>query len=359
MSRLAVSGAFDRASCTGTPSQRRAIKNVRDAARLAPAYPLMGGSRPGWGMVSLVGTPTQYRVMHGDRIAARIGANLLRAGVAPAKAWITAKRDPFDFLRLALERWVAESGGPVLEENFYMTLTLSSNVDAFSREEVDDGYAYLIADPSQSGYLVMGPVLRAMEEEHPRLPATFYRLFMGAINRWARVFDYQDALARNEMMRDWYEDDPDAESVELPDIESAIPTCLRKKALSPRGLRQLLSRIRSRDVRGWLEGVLALHEESNRCPAPELDSSIRDQFYDLNPPLPVLLTVFEKHDGIEGAFDDEAQGMMEVSPEPNFILPLRTDDVNQMRDAFATLRCFCRTLTLASELMKQLPGNAS
>jgi len=30
-----------------------------------------------------------------------------------------------------------------------------------------------------------------------------------------------------------------------------------------------------------------------------------------------------------------------------------------MRDAFATLRCFCRTLTLASELMKQLPGNAN
>ena len=105
--------------------------------------------------------------------------------------------------------------------------------------------------------------------------------------------------------------------------------------------------------------MLALHEESNRCTAPDLDASIRDQFYDSNPPLPVLLTVFEKHDGIEGAFDDEAQGMMEVSPEPNFILPLRTDDVDQVRDAFATLRCFCRTLALASELMKQLPGNAN
>ena len=359
MSRLAVSGAFDRASRAGTPSPWRAIENIGSAARLAPAYPLMGGSRPGWGLVSLVGAPAQYRVMHGDRVAARIGANLLRAGVAPAEAWVTAKRDPFNFLRLALERWVAESGGGVLSENFNMTLTLSSNADAFSSEEVDDGYAYLIADPSQSGYLVMGPALRALEQEHPRLPATFYLLFMGAINRWARVFDYQDALERNEMLRDWYEGDPDAENIELPDIESAIPKSLRKKELSKRGLRQLMNRIGSRDVLGWLEGVLALHEESNRCTAPDLDASIRDQFYDSNPPLPVLLTVFEKHDGIEGAFDDEAQGMMEVSPEPNFILPLRTDDVDQVRDAFATLRCFCRTLALASELMKQLPGNAS
>ena len=359
MSGLAVSGAFDRASRAGTPSPWRAIENIGSAARLAPAYPLMGGSRPGWGLVSLVGAPAQYRVMHGDRVAARIGANLLRAGVAPAETWVTAKRDPFDFLRLALERWVAESGGGVLSENFNMTLTLSSNADAFSSEEVDDGYAYLIADPSQSGYLVMGPALRALEQEHPRLPATFYLLFIGAINRWARVFDYQDALERNEMLRDWYEGDSDAENIELPDIESMIPTSLRKKELSTRGLRQLMSRIGSQDVRGWLEGVLALHEESNRCTAPDLDASIRDQFYDSNPPLPVLLTVFEKHDGIEGAFDDEAQGMMEVSPEPNFILPLRTDDVDQMRDAFSTLRCFCRTLALASELMKQLPGNAN
>jgi len=359
MSRLAVSRACDRASRTGTPSQRRAIENVVAAARLAPAYPLMGGSRPGWGLVSLVDAPTQYRVRHGDRIAARIGANLLRAGVAPAAAWITAKRDPFDFLRLALERWVAESGGGVLSENFNMTLTLSSNADAFSSEEVDDGYAYLIADPSQSGYLVMGPALRALEQEHPRLPASFYRVFIGAINRWARVFDYQDALERNEMLRDWYEGDPDAETIELPDIESMIPTSLREKALPTRGLRRLMRRIGSRDVLGWIEGVLALHKESNRCTAPDLDSSIRDQFYDSNPPLPVLLTVFEKHDGIEGAFDDVAQGMMEVTPEPNFILPLRTDDVDQVRDAFATLRCFCRTLTFASELMKQLPGNAN
>lgn len=319
----------------------------------------MGGSRPGWGLVSLVGAPTQYRVMHGDRVAARIGANLLRAGAAPEEVWLNANRDPFEFLRLALERWVAESGGTVLSENFPMTLTLSSNVDAFSCEEVDDGHAYLIADPSQSGYLVMGPVLRVLEQEHPRLPATFYRLFIGAINRWARVFDYQDALERNEMLQEWYEGDPDADSIELPDIESAIPKGLRKKPLSARGLRQIMNRIGSQDVRNWVEGVLALHEESNRHTPSQLDSAIRDQFYDSNPPLPVLLTVFEKHDPIEGVFDEAAQGMMEVSPEPNLILPFRPDDIAQVRDAFATLRCFCRTLALASELMKQLPGNAT
>jgi hypothetical protein len=359
MPRLAVSGPLDHASGAGTPPERRTIKNLGTAGRLAPAYPLMGGHRPGWGLVSLVGASTQYRVANGECVAARIGGSLLRAGVASSATWVAANRDPYEFLRLALERWVAESGGMILKENFPMTLTLSSNVDAFSCEAVDDGHAYLIADPSQSGYLVMGPVLRLLEEEHPRLPATFYRLFIGAINRWARVFDYQDALERNEMLQEWYEGDPDAADIELPDIESAIPRCLRKKALSPRSLRQLMNRIGSSDVRSWVEGVLALHEESNRCSPAQLDSAIRDQFYDWNPPLPVLLTVFEKHDEIEGAFDEAAQGMLEASPEPNLILPFRPDDVAQVRDAFATLRCFCRSLALASELMKRLPVNAN
>lgn len=362
MFRLAVSNPVDRASRAGVRARRREKQNGGTPARVASTYPLMGsllgGSQPGWSLASLAGVSAQYRVAHGDRVAARLGASLLLAGIASAETWAEANRDPCDFLQLAIERWVALCGGTLLAESFYLTLTLSSTVDEFSNDEANDGRAYLIVDPSQSGYLVIGPALRALDKEHPRLPATFYRLLLGAINRWVRVFDYQDALERNERLREWYEGDPDAGEIELPDIESAVPNCLRRKELSTRGLRQLLPRIRSREVRRWVEGVLAVHEESNRYPAPGMDSSIREQFYDSNPPLPVLLTVFEKHDGIEGAFDAESEGMLEVSPEPNLILPLRTDDMNEVRHAFATLRGFCRTLALANQLMKQLPGNA-
>lgn len=362
MSRLAVSYANDHASGARVPARRGKKQSVGTATRLAPAYPLtgslMGSTQPGWGLVSLGGVASQYRVADGDRIAARLGASLLRAGIGSAETWAEANRQPYGFLLSTLERWVALCGGTLLADNFYLTLTLSSSVDEFSNEEPNDGRAYLIVDPSQSGYLVMGPALRALDEEHPRLPVTFYRLLLGAINRWARVFDYQDALERNERLLEWYEGDPDAENIELPDIESAIPACLRRRVLSQRGLRRLLPSIRSSQVRSWVEGMLAVHEESHSCPVPVRDSSIREQFYDSNPPLPILLTVFEKRDGIEGAFDAESEGMLEVSPEPNLILPLQTEDVSQVRAAFATLRCFCRTLALANQLMKQLPGNA-
>jgi hypothetical protein len=34
---------------------------------------------------------------------------------------------------------------------------------------------------------VAGPTLELMAQEHPRLPATFYHLFTGALNRWVRT----------------------------------------------------------------------------------------------------------------------------------------------------------------------------
>ena len=37
---------------------------------------------------------------------------------------------------------------------------------------------------------------RLLEKLHPRLPTTFLHLFLGALNRRVRVYDYDDALYR-------------------------------------------------------------------------------------------------------------------------------------------------------------------
>jgi hypothetical protein len=315
------------------------------------------GNSAGWSLPLLDGIAGHHQMLHGERIVARTGANLLRAGIAPTAAWTKAGQDPYEFLRIALEHCVQQSSCAVLREHFFMTLMLSSTVDPISGGEGDGTNLYLIADPTQAGYLVLGPTIKALEREHPRLPATFYRIFTSSLNRWVRVFDYQDALERNEMMRDWYEGDSDAASIELPDVDAAVPSALKRKPLGLQGLRKVMTRVRAPKVRRWLDCLLALESGSSRAQLQELDPEIRDQLQDTNPPLPAMLIVFRKHDAIEAAFDAEAEGMMEVSPEPNLIIPVRTDDFGYARDSFYKLSCFLKTLSLASELMKLLPEN--
>ena len=53
--------------------------------------------------------------------------------------------------------------------------------------------------------------------------------------------------------------------------------------------------------------------------------------------MPALVAVFEKHDAIEGCFDEESQGMLECPPEPNLIVPFLSGDIESVRAAFQTL----------------------
>ena len=78
---------------------------------------------------------------------------------------------------------------------------------------------------------------------------------------------------------------------------------------------------------------------------------------DSNPPLPSLLAVFQKHDAIEGCFDDESQGMLECTPEPNTIIPFRLTDPESVRSAFQTLEVVCETLAGASQIIGRIMAN--
>jgi hypothetical protein len=68
--------------------------------------------------------------------------------------------------------------------------------------------------------------------------------------------------------------------------------------------------------------------------------------------VPALLAVFEKHDAIEGCFDEEAQGMLECAPEPNLIVPLQSDDAASVRAAFQTLEVAFSVFQQGARLIK-------
>ncbi len=192
---------------------------------------------------------------------------------------------------------------------------------------------------------------------HPQLPATFFHLLVGALNRWIRVYDYRDAEERAETLREWIAQEPDADQYELPDVTGSIPPCMRQVALDEGDLARLKDKINDPRATKLVDAVLALDHLSAQAERPELDDDIGQQLSDCNPPLPCLLAVFAEGDAIAGCFDEDAQGMMEVEPEPNIIIPFDPTDSESVQRTFHMFGVACQTITAASRVIDLMPGN--
>ena len=324
------------------------------AARVATANCLMA-TGSGSSIPRLDGIPTEYRFLGGIEVAARLGMTLLSSGLAHPRQWDQVGRDPSRFVEHALREWVRTHGGPEIEKELFLHLGLVSDLDPCGQGERQGGEdeMYLVLEPESAGYVVLGPTLRLLESFHPRLPLTFVDFFTRSLNRWVRVYDYRDALDRVEQLREWYESDPEGETVELPDVAAAIPHCLRKKwnPLKERFIEKLLGTTHDRKVRALLEELLQLSAASLAAKRPGMGEFAEAQLIDANPPVPALVAVFEQHDAVEGCFDGESQGMLECPPEPNVILPCRVADADSVGEAFRLLGVICGTLRQGARLM--------
>lgn len=307
----------------------------------------------------LDGIPAEQRLRHGTRGAGAVAASFVRAGLGCPEDWRGADGDPIRFLKLALDRWVSAHGGTDIRKRFELSLVLSPAVDRYETNptEANAGQLYLLVEPGSAGYVVVGPAIKLLERIRPRLGSTFYRLLIGSLDRWVRVYDYRDAQERVEMLRDWYESDPEAGAYEVPDVAGSIPAAMRGRPLQRRTLERLIERLRNGQAKRILSGVLELAGLAARAERPEVGENVREALGDSNPPLPALLAVFEPGDAVEGCFDDEAQSMMEVYPEPTLIIPIDTRHVERVQKAFRVLGTACDTLACASRLISILPGN--
>jgi hypothetical protein len=73
--------------------------------------------------------------------------------------------------------------------------------------------------------------------------------------------------------------------------------------------------------------------------------------------LPCLLALFAEADAVAACFDEEAQGMLEVTPEPNLIIPFDPTNTESVRDAFHVFRVACETIAAASKVIDLMPDN--
>ena len=199
--------------------------------------------------------------------------------------------------------------------------------------------------------------MKLLESVHPQLPATFFHLFVGALNRWTRIYDYRDAEERAETLREWAAQEPDAGEYELPNVAGSVPPCMRLAVLENSELVHVKDRINDSTARKLVDAVIALDGVSRGVERPELDDDIRERLSDCNPPLPCLLAVFADGDAIAGCFDEEAQGMMEVEPEPNIIIPFDPTDTESVQRTFHMFGVACQTIAAASRVIDLMPGN--
>jgi hypothetical protein len=159
------------------------------------------------------------------------------------------------------------------------------------------------------------------------------------------------------MLREWAAQEADADQYEIPDVQASIPPCMRQTALDENELAHLKDKINEPLATKLVEAALALDRVSAQAERPELSEDIGQQLSDCNPPLPCLLALFAEGDSVAAAFDEEAQGMLEVTPEPNLIIPFDPTDTESVREAFHVFGVACETIAAAGRLIDLMPGN--
>jgi hypothetical protein len=295
-----------------------------------------------------------------DGLAVMLAKALVELDIAVPGDWKRAEHDLTSFIRLTLERWIAAHGGPAIRHRFLLSAVISNTPCEWAeRDETRPNQLFLIVEPSEAtcGCATFGPTLKLLESVLPQLPATFFHLFVGALNRWVRVFDFRDAQERAETLREWTAQEPDADQYEIPDVEGSIPPCMRQEALGESEVARLKDKINDPLAQKLVETALALDHLSAQAERPELEDDIGQQLSDCNSPLPCLLAVFAEGDAIAACFDEEAQGMMEVTPEPNLIIPFDPTDTASVQRTFRMFGVACRTIAAASRVIDLMPGN--
>lgn len=329
----------------------------RRTARLAAAHPLMAQGS-GSAIPRLDGIPMVHHWVADDTLAVTLAKSLVELGIAEPEDWQRAEHGPSSFIGRTLERWIEAHGGTAIRRRFILEARISTSPCSWADEnESNPQRLFFTLEPSEAACVVFGPTLTLLRGFHPGLPATFFYQFVAALNRWIRVYDLRDAQERIENLKDWIANEPEAEQYELPDVQGSIPPCMKQPPLKQSELTRLKSKI-SDPLAAQLVGmVLRLNRVSRKAERPTLGDDVGELLSDCNPPLPSLLAIFSESDAIEACFQEESEYMMEVTPEPNLILPFNPASTVSVRGAFHAFGVACETLAAASRLMDLMPGN--
>jgi DNA-binding transcriptional ArsR family regulator len=330
-------------------------------ATLAPAF--------GQALPSLADVRSEYNHEVNAELIYELCAALVREGLGTTENWKKSGGNALAFAQHAMMGAIGPERCDLLQRNVEYHLEVSDQLSrAGSDAELESGQLVVTVECGGSGYFRIGPALDALEAEAEGLGAAFYWALTFALYRVMWIYNHDNALMYEERMRDYAAED-DAENqgqYEFPEVEKALPECIRKtqKRESPDWKahdRDLLRRFRNGKFSSWFERLRRIQCLS-RLPLKQSREYLELGYYD-DPPLPSLLVTFKEHDAITACFDEEGQSMMEGTAEPTVCVVFSPRQPEQVRQAMRIVDRFialnCELFRLIEEIQESYHADSS
>jgi hypothetical protein len=303
---------------------------------------------------SLEGQPVTYSHEAGGEVLYEFCAALVRAGLGTPKVWDHCGGNAVEFARSSIRNGIGSKCCDLLARNIEYHLEI--NDTAGLDDQPESGRLSVSISCGGCGYLKIGAALQSLEREVEGLGAAFYWTLVQSLYRVMRVYDYGDAEQYQERLKEYAEaeDEGSREQYEFPEVEKALPSCIRRTLIVNWKLRnrQLLLRHRIGPHREWIERVLNL-AKLGRVASNAQDPSEYGSYYD-EAPLPSLLVIFEEHDAIAACFDEEAQYMLEGSSEPAVCVVFSPTNQDEVSKAIRAITRFVHVNLEVCELMESI-----
>jgi hypothetical protein len=299
----------------------------------------------------------RYSSFGSDAAAARFATILVELGIGKPSDWTACGKEPAKFLSRALDRFVERHAESAIDNAFELSVTLSTDPHEWceTEDEPDGSQMFIYFEAASCGFVNLWPALALCEKEHPRLPVTFARLVLHGLGRLFRVYDDRDAEEHLSILEDNY--DPEDGREALPDRSRILPPCMKQRPLGRVALKAILARLAPRNrVSRLIKATLELDRLTRRVRLPQIPESVREFFCDCNPPVPILLAIYQQGDAIESCFDDERQSMLELTPEPWPLIPFNGTDPASTKSAFGCLSGALDALAAARKVLELVPG---
>lgn len=303
------------------------------------------------------------RIIFGCSDLTALAQTLIELDLAAESDWAAAEKVPAAMVDSVFRRFLRDHGQETIAEHFELNLTLGESIvdTSYSDNGPDsNGQLFLVLHTESSFPVGIGAAIEELERSHPGMGVAFYDTLRQSLYRWIRIYDDWDARNRIEQMVEWAEGEDDPDSYEIPNLNQDLPECLRSRESSDSP--QSLGSFPLPDT-PWLKSVvqttLELHRISHSVERPQPDEEwleYQRSYYSLDAPLPSMLLYFRPGDAVMACFDDECEYWGQETPEPNLIVPIRPNDPDSVRRAFAVLETLMKVLVLTVRIKTLIEG---